>query len=230
MLAAPPTASRQTVLPPLDEGDRLTATEFERRYAAMPELKKAELLDGIVYMASPVSHVSHGRPHIHLGGWLSVYQAETPGVVPSDNATVRLGPDDEIQPDALLLPSEERGGRARLDPAGFIEGPPALVVEVASSSTSYDLHTKKPICEQYGVSEFVVCRTRDRAVDWFVLCSGRYEVLEADENGIYRSTVFPGLWLDPAALFAGDIAGVLAVLREGIASPEHAAFVAGGVQ
>jgi hypothetical protein len=65
----------------------------------------------------------------------------------------------------------------------------------------------------------------DEAVDWFVLRGGRFEPLPLAE-GIYRSEVLPGLWLDPAAVVRGDLARVLQVLQQGLASPEHAAFVA----
>ncbi len=143
-------------IPPLENGDRLSRPEFERRYNAMPNLKKAELIEGIVYMPSPVRFSQHGRPHSHLMGWLVLYEAGTPGVQAGDNSTVRLDVDNEPQPDASLLIDPERGGQTRLSKDGYIEGAPELVAEVASSRASYDLHDKQNIYRRNGVREYVV--------------------------------------------------------------------------
>ncbi|MBM3457483.1 MAG: Uma2 family endonuclease, partial [Armatimonadetes bacterium] len=200
------------------------ADEFQRRYAAMPALKKAELLRVVVYVPPPVMLEAHGEPHFELATWVGVYLAATPGVRGGDNTTVRLGPRDQPQPDVVLLLPPDRGRRATIDADGYLSGPPDLAVEVAASSASYDLTVKKELFAEAGVPEYVVWRVRDRRVDWFVLREGRYERREPDPDGIYRSEGFPGLWLDPAALLAGDLAQVLAVLQKGLASPEHAAF------
>src|SRR2546427_3449968 len=93
-----PVAKMPTELPPLEGGDRLTRSEFERRYDAMPQLKKAELIEGVVYMPSPVRCKSHGQPHGQIMSWVGVYSAATPGVDFADNATLRLDPDNEPQP------------------------------------------------------------------------------------------------------------------------------------
>lgn len=211
-------------MPPLEPGDRLTRAEFERRYEAMPPGFKAELIEGIVYMASPVRQRQHGRPHAVMVGWLTNYFVATPGVEIADNSTVRLPGDNEPQPDALLFIPAEKGGQARVDEEGYVVGGPELIVEVASSSASYDLHAKKRVYRRHGVREYLVWRVLDREVDWFVLRGGRYERLPAGEDGVTRSEVFPGLWLDTAALVADDLQRVLAVLQAGIAAPEHAAF------
>jgi Uma2 family endonuclease len=213
-------------IPPLEPGDRLTREEFERRYNAMPGLKKAELIEGVVYMPSPVRHRRHGRPSHHLSTWVGVYEAATPGVEGSDNCTARLDQANEPQPDAVLLIDPARGGQARISADDYIEAAPELVAEVAASSASYDLHTKLEVYRRNGVREYLVWRVLDRQVDWFVLRGGRYERLEPGADGIVRSEVFPGLWLDPEALVRGDLARVLAVVQQGVASPEHAAFVA----
>lgn len=220
------TASSCNTVPPLENGDVLTRAEFERRYEAMPHLKKAELIEGVVYVPSPVRHTFHGHPHTHLTGWLVQYEASTPGVQASDNSTVRLDLDNEPQPDALLFIDPACGGQARIDVDGYIEGAPELVAEVASSSASYDLHVKLRVYRRNGVREYIVWRVLDHAVDWFVLRAGQYERLSVDAEGLLRSEVFPGLWLDPAALLRGDLATVLAVVQRGLASPEHDAFVA----
>lgn len=213
-------------IPLLEAGDRLTRAEFERRYAASPQIKKAELLEGVVYVPSPARLRQHGRPHLHVNTWLGNYEAGTPGVIAADNATARLDLDNEPQPDALLLIDPERGGQVAISHDDFIEGAPELVVEVAASSVSYDLHVKLNVYRRNGVREYVVWRVSDRQIDWFVLNEGRYDRREPDPDGLYRSTVFPGLWLDPNALLNGDLAAVLAVLSRGMATPEHAAFLA----
>jgi Uma2 family endonuclease len=219
-------ASSCEAIPPLENGDTLTRTEFERRYEAMPHLKKAELIEGVVYVPSPVRHRYHGHQHTHLINWLGHYEAHTPGVEASDNVTVRLDLDNEPQPDALLFIDPACGGHALIDADGYIEGAPELVAEVASSSASYDLHAKLRVYRRNGVREYIVWRVLDREIDWFVLRAGQYERLPLDTEGLYHSEIFPGLWLDPAALLGGDLATVLAVVQRGLASPEHAAFAA----
>lgn len=216
------TLDRTSTPPPLENGDRLTREEFERRYQAMPHVKKAELLRGVVYMPSPVRMDQHGEPQAELVAWLGWYKAATPGVRVADNATVRLAPEDEPQPDALMM---IRGGQSTVGPDGYLEGAPELAAEVASSSVSYDLHVKLPIYREHGVREYVVWRVMDEAVDWFALRGDHYESLAAGADGVLRSEVFPGLWLDPGALIAGDGPRLVAALQEGLASPEHAAFV-----
>jgi Uma2 family endonuclease len=218
-------------IPPLEPGDRLTRDEFERRYEAMPALKKAELIEGVVYMPSPVRVRRHGGPHAKIIGWLIHYQAKTPGVEVADNATARLDLDNEPQPDAMLYIVPERGGQVRITPDDYIELAPEFVAEMASSSASYDLNTKLHVYRRSGVQEYLVWRVLDRQLDWFVLRGGRYERLEPDDRGVLRSPLFAGLWLDTAALLRGDLTSTLQVLDEGLATAEHAAFVTrlGGV-
>jgi Uma2 family endonuclease len=213
-------------LPPLENGDHLTRAEFERRYDAMPHLKKAELIEGVVYMPSPVSFGKHSSPHFDLIAWMGQYRAATPGVVGGDNGSVRLDLDNMPQPDAFLMILPECGGQARIGEDDYVEGAPELVAEVASSSVSYDLHVKLRVYRRNGVREYVVWRVGDRAIDWFILRADQYERLPLDAEGVYRSAVFPGLWLDAAALVRGDVATVLAAARGGLDTPEHAAFVA----
>jgi Uma2 family endonuclease len=220
-----PQVHTSTILP-LEPGDRLTRAEFERRYAAMPHLIKAELIEGVVYMPSPVRQRRHGRPHAHLIAWLVHYEAGTPGVEVGDNSTARLDLDNEPQPDALLLIDPAQGGQARIGTDDYIEGAPELVAEVASSRASYDLHTKLHVYRRSGVREYIVWRVLEQAIDWFVLRDGQYERLLPGSDGVLRSEIFAGLWLDPAALLRGDIAAVLTAVQQGMASPEHVAFVA----
>ncbi len=216
--------SSNNQIPPLQFGDRLTRDEFERRYKAMPYLKKAELIEGVVYMPSPVRFHNHSLPHFDLISWLGVYRSGTPGVLGGDNGTARLDLDNEPQPDALLLIDPDLGGQAQVSEDDYIEKAPELVAEVASTSASYDLHTKLNVYRRSGVREYLVWRVLDKQIDWFVLRSGQFELLQPDTEGILRSEVFPGLWLDPTALLRSDMARVLAVVQRGVASPEHAAF------
>jgi Uma2 family endonuclease len=213
------------LVPPLENGEHLTRDEFERRYEAMPWLKKAELIEGKVYLGSPVIHSTHGKPHGRIGGWLYLYQAETPGTDYGDNSTVRLAKDSEPQPDGFLIILPECGGQTILGGPGYIEGAPELAVEVASSSASYDLHEKLRAYKHAGVKEYVVWRTRDKIIDWLVLRGGEYVQLKA-ESGVFRSETFPGLWLNTPALIDYRMSIVNKTLNEGLASPEHAAFVA----
>jgi len=191
----------------------------------MPQLKKAELIEGVVYVPSPVNCARHGRPHFRLSGWLSHYVLETTGVHGADNATVRLDLDNEPQPDLLLYVLPECGGQATTEPAGYVEGAPELVAEVAASRVSYDLHDKLHAYRRNGVQEYLVWRVDERAVDWFALRGGQYEQLPVHAGGIVRSEVFPGLWLGVEALLHDDDRGVRAVLEQGIGSSEHGAFV-----
>jgi Uma2 family endonuclease len=211
-------------VPELCAGDHLPRAEFERRYAAMPHVKKAELIEGVVYMPSPVTQKKHSGPHFDLIIWLGNYKLATPSVEGGDNGTVRLDLDNEPQPDAFLRVLPELGGQSR-DDGDYVGGPPELIAEVTASSVSYDLHEKLRAYQRNGVSEYVVWRVLDRAIDWFVLRNDRYEPMPLSAAGHYQSQVFPGLWLDPAALIRGDLAQVMAVLQQGLASPEHAEFV-----
>ncbi|WP_036479221.1 Uma2 family endonuclease [Myxosarcina sp. GI1] len=212
-------------LPPLESGDRLTRHEFERRYLAAPHIKKAELVEGVVYVASPLRHEQHGRPHSRIMTWLGVYQALTPGVDLSDAPTVRLDLDNEPQPDAVLLIEPDAGGQTRLSNDGYIEGAPELVAEIAASSAAYDLYDKKTAYRRNEVKEYIVWQVLEQKLDWFILRKGVYESLVADDSGIIRSEVFPGLWLAVSALLAEDMKQVLEVLQQGLDSSEHAAFV-----
>lgn len=210
---------------PLQSGDRLTRTEFERRYEAMPALKKAELINGVVYMPSPVSQRFHSNPHFNLIGWMAAYVAATPGTQGGDNGSLKLDLENEPQPDAFLLVLPECGGSVRLDVGGYVVGAPELVAEVAASRASYDLHDKRQAYLTNGVREYVVWRVHDRALDWFVLEGEQYVPLTASPEGLYRSRAFPGLWLDAAALLGGDLLGVFRTVQVGLATPDHRHFV-----
>lgn len=218
--------ARDPSVPPLENGDRLSRAEFERRYSASPELKKAELIEGEVYMPSPVRFGRHSHPHTRMVTWLTLYDMATPGVGAGDNGSIRLDLDNEPQPDVFLMILPESGGQARISEDDYIEGAPELVAEIVSSSASYDLGKKLDVYRRSGVREYIIWRVEDRQVDWLVNRDGRFEDMSPAADGILRSTVFPGLWLHPTALVEGDMETFKRVLQDGLNSAEHAAFVA----
>ena len=212
-------------LPPLESGDRLDQKTFHRRYEAMPEGFKAELIGGIVYVPSPLKP-RHGRPHARLMGWLATYEAATPGTDFVDNTTTILGEESEPQPDAGLMILPECGGQTRENKRGYLTGPPEWLGEIASTTESLDLHGKKADYEKAGVKEYMVLALRQEKVFWWASRRGKFKQLLPSPDGIFRSETFPGLWLDPQALQDLNSARLLAVLQLGLATPEHAAFVA----
>ena len=212
-------------IPPLESGDCLTLSEFERRYAAMPELKKAELVEGVVFLASPVRSDVHGEPHADLIAWLGAYRAATAGVRANDNATSIIDPDNEYQPDASLSIDAACGGQSKVNDRGYIEGAPELVAEVAATSAGIDLNAKLRVYRRNKVREYLVWRTLDAQLDWFILRGSEFERLSPAADGLIHSEVFPGLWLDAGALLRRDLATVLKRLQAGLASSEHSAFL-----
>ncbi|MFQ5616095.1 MAG: Uma2 family endonuclease [Anaerolineales bacterium] len=221
-----------TFVLPLQSGDRLTRREFEHRYQAMTHVKKAELIEGVVYMASPVHLKSHGTPHAAIMTWLGTYWAATAGVALADNATVRLDVDNEVQPDALLRLDENLGGHSRVSEDDYLEGPPELIVEIAASSASYDLHDKRKVYRRNGIQEYLVWQVYEKQLNWFSLVNDEYVFVAPNDDGIIASQVFPGLHLDVKALLDGNLAAVLAALQKGLTSSEYMAFVerlSGGV-
>ncbi len=215
---------RPSTLPPLAPGQRLDRPTFHERYAAMPPHVRAELVDGVVSMPSPLGN-AHGEVDRDVGGWLFLYKRATPGVFSPGNATTILGDRDEVQPDGQLRIAEGSGGSSRIVD-GYVTGPPELIVEVAGSSRGYDLGPKKAAYERAGVREYLVLGIIPEEVRWFILRGGRFAELAPGADGLYRSEAFPGLWLDAQALFGGDLDALIAALDLGLATPEHAAFVA----
>ncbi|MDM9380816.1 Uma2 family endonuclease [Chlorogloeopsis sp. ULAP01] len=217
-----PQSAHSVPVPALASGDRLTRAEFERRYQATPEKFKAELIEGVVYVASPV-RACYGVPHATLVTWLGVYSAATPGVSVADNTTIRLDLDNEPQPDALLR--IETGGTSTLSEDGYIEGTPELIAEIATSSAAIDLGDKKNAYRRNGVQEYLVWQTFENRFSWFRLQSEEFVLIEPDAEGIIRSSTFPELWLAVTALLEGRMSNVLNTLQTGLISPEHQAFV-----
>src|SRR5262245_26231441 len=194
----------QKKVPPLVAGDYLSREEFLRRWEAMPHIKRAELIQGIVYMPSPLS-LEHGDADNHVGTWIGVYEAATPGCRGSNNATWLMGPEDTPQPDKSLRILPEYGGKSRVE-GKYAAGAAELLAETCVSSTAYDLHQKLEVYEQAGVEEYVAILMQEQEVRWHRLINGEFQLVPLPADGIYRSQVFPGLWLDPTALLAGDLA------------------------
>jgi Uma2 family endonuclease len=211
-------------LPPLENGDRLDQKTFHERYEAMPENVRAELIGGIVYLASPLKP-RHGRSGADSTWWISHYSVATPGTDNVQNTTQILGPDSEPMPDDCLFILPEYGGQVEEGEDGYFNGPPDFISEISESSESIDLHGKKADYEKAGVREYMVAALRREQVFWFVRKRGKFKEIAADADGIFRSQIFPGLWLDPVALVRRNRKRVLAVLEQGLASPEHAEFV-----
>jgi Uma2 family endonuclease len=205
-----------------ENGDRMTRAEFHRIYETMPEDFRAELIGGIVYVASPLRR-RHGTNHLQLGSLFGVYEAQTPGVEAADNATILLGDAGEPQPDLYLRILPEFGGQSRTTADDYIEGAPELIVEIALSSRAVDLHAKYDDYRRYGVAEYLVVCLREAEIRWFDLRAD--QELHADVNGVYRIGSFPDLWIDSKALFAKDHAQLHATLAQGLITSEHADFV-----
>jgi Uma2 family endonuclease len=204
-----------------EPGDRLSREEFLELWEQMPDLKKAELIDGVVYMPSPVSF-SHGSFDSQVHALLGYYAFRTPGCKCLDDATWMML-ESAPQPDTALFILPEYGGRTVRDK--YAEGAPDLVVEVSRSSRSYDLGPKLALYQRAGVTEYVCALVKEERIEWRVLVEGSYRLMETDANGVFRSKVFPGLWVDSAAFWREDGSGLLATLDEGLRSEVHARFV-----
>lgn len=215
-------STTENQIEPLVAGDKLNRDEFLRRWEAMPHVRKAELIGGIVYMPSPVS-LEHGDAHAPLVTWLGTYEAATPGCRTGADATW-LMLDDAPQPDAHLRILPEYGGQSRIH-RGFGYGAPELAAEICRSSTSYDRNQKFDLYRAAGVQEYLTVLLKEKCIEWHRLAEGDYEPLTPGADGILRSAALPGLWLDAAALLRGDLARVLSVVQDGIRSPEHAEFL-----
>jgi hypothetical protein len=207
----------------LHSGDRMTREEFHRIYEQMPEHFKAELIGGVVYVASP-ARLPHGTTTVLVGGVLFIYSGSTPRIEVADNATVILGEDAEPQPDLFVRILPAYGGQSSTTAKEYVKGAPELVTEIAHSTRAIDLNAKKQDYARFGVREYLVICPSDAEVHWFDLAQSQ-DPLKADADGVIRSRTFPGLWIDGIALLSKDAAKLIAVAQQGIATPEHAKFV-----
>ena len=219
---------RRTSVPYLENGDRLDRAEFLRRWEAMPRLKNAELIKGVVSMAAALRAWFHGEPHVILTTWMGYYAAMTPGVEAGDNSTMLLDELNAPQPDVYLRLSPERGGQSHLDELGYLTGAPELIVEIAASSASIDLHDKREIYERFGVREYLVWRVLEDSVDLFQHDGNALTPVVIPSDGCWKSSVFPGLWLNLPAVLRRDAKSVLETLQLGLATPEARSFSGAG--
>ena len=222
LIPRPPEPAQPKGVPLLEIGSRMRQPEFHRRYREYPGKEKFELVGGVVYMASPLSRL-HGLYHEELSFLLGVYRRSAPGLEVCLDATAILGEESEPRPDLLLRIPAEYGGRSTVNPEGYVAGPPELLAEVAYSSRSIDLNQKKTDYEQAGVLEYLVLSIEDEQLFWFHFPSGN--PVTADRRGVYRSLVFPGLWIHGPALLARDTKRSQRVLQQGIKSAGHRSFV-----
>jgi Uma2 family endonuclease len=206
----------------LHSGDQMSREEFHRIYEKMPDDVKAELVGGVVYVASPL-RVRHGTSQPALTTALFIYAVNTPGVEVGDNTTVLLGEQGELQPDLYLRILPEHGGQSKTTPQDYVQGAPELVIEISHSTRSLDMNSKKQEYARHGVREYIVWTLADNALHWFDLPTG--EMLSAAADGVMRVRAFPGLWIDAAALLAKDYKRFVGTLQQGLTMPEHAAFV-----
>jgi len=206
-------------IPPLYSGDHLTKAEFRRRYQATSDSFRAELIKGVVYVSSPVSF-PHAEVHSKIMAWLGVYSAAFPGTRTADNVSLTLTGDNDPQPDGCMWLDPQRSG-ASGSQEGYLVRVPEFIVEVAASSAAYDLHDKMDIYEQNGVQEYLVLQLHEKQCSWFVLVNGAFQPFLPDKDSVYRSQVFPGLWLDSERFWADDMAGVLATLQQGENCMDH---------
>ena len=210
----------------LENGSTMDQKTFHALYLKTPEGFKAELIGGVVYvMSSPVS-LRHGKHHSRLMRWLCTYTDDTVGTEVGDNTTNVLGEESEPQPDAFLIIEPEWGGQTTIDKKEMVHGAPELVAEVAVTSAAIDLKAKKADYERAGVKEYIVVLVESETIRWFVRTGGGFAEHLPDSDGIIRSIVFPGLWLEPHAFFERPTRRLFHILDSGLASPEHAAFVA----
>ena len=222
MTALPAAKSSSAEAAELCSGDRMSREAFHCAYEQTPDDFKAELVGGIVYVASPLK-LRHGTGHLLLGALFAAYAARTPGTEAADNATVLLGQEGEPQPDLFLRITPESGGQSRTSADGYVVGAPELIAEIALSSRSIDLHAKRDDYQRDGVREYLVLVIADQRLRWFDLHENREK--EANEAGIIQLRLFPGFWLNAPAIAANDYARAIATVEEGLRSPEHAAFV-----
>jgi Uma2 family endonuclease len=216
--------STAIALPPLlREGDRLDSTEFLRRWEAMPDLKHAELIDGVVFsMPSPVG-LNHATICYRMSGWLCAYTDATPGCAGGVEATWIMGPVDVPQPDLCVRILREYGGQSG-ESGAYGSGAPELIVEVSGSTLSRDLGAKLELYRRAGVREYLSVLLNPQQVIWRELARGRYREIKPDEDGLLRSRVFPGLWLNSEAVWNAK-KQMREAVQKGIASEGHAAFV-----
>ncbi|HET6880895.1 MAG TPA: Uma2 family endonuclease [Pirellulales bacterium] len=205
----------------LVNGERMSQPEFHRRYEACPEDEKWELIGGVVYVASPLKW-KHSSFDGEIGYLLESYRRATTGIDVTHNATAILGDESEPQPDLAMRILTDYGGQSRINADDYVEGAPELVVEVAHSRRNLAMHAKRKDYRRSGVVEYLVLLVEERELHWFYFPD---DEIRPNREGISKSRVFPGFWIDIDALLRRDSERLLEVLRQGLASRPHASFV-----
>jgi hypothetical protein len=204
-------------------GDRMSPSEFLERWEQMPGLKFAELIDGVVYMPSPISLV-HANWDGLIQSVCGMYRLRTPGTQMLTNSTWLMTATGAPQPDCSIRILPEFGGRSS-ERDGLASGAPEFVAEICHSSRAYDLGPKLALYQSAGVNEYLAVLVEERRFEWRILVNGSYELMQ-DDHGIHRSVILPGLWIDSTAFWSEDSDRVLQTLEQGLASHEHQDFVA----
>lgn len=197
--------------PLLITGMKMSREEFIETWDNEPNLKCAELIDGTVFVSSPVS-LDHGIYESLMVAWLRAYSSKVPGWTCATNVTWYIQ-DSAPQPDVSLFRSDvstERRGK-------YPVGAPAIAVEVCVSSRDYDFGPKKALYQRAGVEEYITVETFSKTITWRTLVGGSYQNLPVDNDGIIRSRALPGLWLDVAALWREDDDALRECVRRGLA-------------
>jgi hypothetical protein len=214
-----------TIAPPLADGQLVSLEEFEQRFDATPDLKHAELLDGVAYLRHD-GRAFAGSCRAALIGWLGVYSASTRFLLPGAHGHVALDDRNELQPDAILAVRPEAGGTVVLDATGVVRSAPDFAADVFTTTNATLLPKRIAAHERGGTLEYLVWYAEHKCVDWLVRERGEFVAMNPDPaDGLLKSVAFPGLWLDATALLNGDLDTVLAALQRGLASAEHKAFV-----
>ncbi|MFT3878951.1 MAG: Uma2 family endonuclease [Gemmatales bacterium] len=213
---------RNGKLPLLYDGQRLDRETFHRLYEASPELKRVQLIEGIVHMPSPMRFVQHANPQTCINGWLFCYSSQTPGVRNGGSATLKIDTENEFEPDGMLFYDQ---GQLVIADDGYLEGVPELVVEVSASTISVDSKEKFRVYEKQGVKEYLLWNTQADTITWFARNKNKFVAMKPNRAGIIQSKTFPGLWLDVAAMLEGDLTQVMKTLNEGLTSGPHVKYV-----
>lgn len=207
----------------LYNGDRMTQSEFHQVYEATPQGYKAELIAGVVHEPSPLGW-PHSKSDAQLGQLLGHYAGLTDGLECGHSPSVILGEEDEVQPDIVLRVKPHCGGQTKNSEGDipYVIGPPELVAEVAHSSRAIDLHLKKDRYTLARVPEYIVLCLEPEKLYWFDL--SLQEELTPTEDGIWRSRIFPGLWIHGGGLLKHDYRLCLDILNRGMDTAEYRRF------
>lgn len=159
--------------------------------------------------------------------WLCQYRRSTPCVESLGRVSIFLDPTTEIETTAAMWLTPGADDRPRWQRC---EGVPELLVEVTATVHNKVFRRRLRVYEQSEIHELLVVTGDPRDTALYARENGRFARVSPADDGSYRSRVFPGLWLDPSALFSDEWNEMAACLDRGMATEEHAAFVASSVE